>query len=197
MLQRIQTIYLGIYIALSVFLITGSSIIQFDLTFPQAAEPLKIHLNTLHVQVNGQLNLNAEEKEEFSSFISESRFSWDESTQKLAVDESSPLFIVQILLLLFAILTLASYKRLKRQIQFSRALIFLTVLYFIGTLALYSFSNGLLNSYTDELRFQLSDVNKTAGLGFYLVCALVPFAILAYLGIRRDLELIKSVDRIR
>ena len=197
MLQRIQTIYLGIYIALSVFLISGVSIIQFDLTFPQAAEPLQIQLNTLHVQVIGQLNLNPDEKEEFSSFISESRFSWDESTQKIAVEESSPLFIVQILLLLFAILTLGSYKRLNRQIQFSRALIFLTLLYCIGTLALYTFSNGLLISYTDELRFQLSEVNKTAGLGFYLVCCLVPFSILAYLGIRRDLELIKSVDRIR
>jgi hypothetical protein len=94
-------------------------------------------------------------------------------------------------------MTLFGYKNLKRQINLARATFFLTLLYVVGVMLTVYFALDYANPYMDKIPLDNLSVTRKTDLGFYLICSMLPFAYLAQLGIKRDLDLIKSLDRLR
>jgi hypothetical protein len=197
MLQRIQTIYLVIFVVLSVLLLTGVSILHFDGTGDYIQEPILLDISSLKISGSGKLDLPTETVGEFSAKMKELPFDFNAETQTLSYEMSSPLFVVQILLTLFAVMTIFGYKNLKRQLNLARATFFLTLLYVVGVMAMVYFALDYANPYLDQIPLENLIISRQTNLGFYLICAMLPFAYLAQMGVKRDLNLIKSLDRLR
>jgi hypothetical protein len=197
MLQRIQTIYLALFIVLSVVMLTGVSILHYEGTGVHIKEAIELEISSLNISGSGELSLPNENLEQFSSEMKALSFDFNPETQKLYYQASSPFLIVQILLTLFAIMTLFGYKNLKRQINLARATFFLTLLYVVGVMLTVYFALDYANPYMDKIPLDNLSVTRKTDLGFYLICSMLPFAYLAQLGIKRDLDLIKSLDRLR
>jgi len=197
MLQRIQTIYLTIFVVLSVVVLTGVSVLHFDGTGDYIQEPIQLNITALKLAGSGQLALPAESVTQFSNEMKDLPFDFNPETQTLSFETSSPLMIVQILLTLFALMTIFGYKNLKRQMNLARATFFLTLLYVIGVMAMVYFALDYANPYLDQIPLDNLIISRQTNLGFYLICAMLPFAYLAQMGVKRDLNLIKSLDRLR
>jgi hypothetical protein len=197
MLQRIQTIYLTICVVLSVVVLTGVSVLHFDGTGDYIQEPIQLNITALKLSGSGQLALPAESVTQFSNEMKDLPFDFNPETQTLSFETSSPLMIVQILLTLFAMMTIFGYKNLKRQMNLARATFFLTLLYVIGVMAMVYFALDYANPYLDQIPLDNLIISRQTNLGFYLICAMLPFAYLAQMGVKRDLNLIKSLDRLR
>ena len=197
MLQRIQTVYLAIFVALSVVMLTGVSILHFNGTGDYIKEPIQISISSINVSGSGKLNLPPESINEFSAKMKDLPLTFNPETQALSYEISSPLFVVQILLTLFAVMTIFGYKNHKRQLKLARATFFLTLLYVIGVMALVYFALDYANPYLDKMPLDNLIISRQTNLGFYLICAMLPFAYLAQMGVKRDLNLIKSLDRLR
>ena len=197
MLQRIQTIYLALFIVLSVVMLTGVSILHYEGTGVNIKETIELKISSLNISGSGELNLPVENLEQFSSEMKALSFDFNPETQELNYHASSPFLIVQILLTLFAIMTLFGYKNLKRQRNLARATFFLTLLYVVGVMLTVYFALDYANPYMDKIPLDNLSVTRKTDLGFYLICSMLPFAYLAQLGIKRDLDLIKSLDRLR
>lgn len=197
MLQRIQTIYLIIYLVLSGAVLSGVSILNFDASGDYIQESIQLNISSQQISGDGKLTLPAESVSQFSEDMKELPFDFDAETQTLTFEASSPLLIVQILLMLFAVMTIFGYKNLKRQLNLARATFFLTLLYVLGVMAMVYFALDYANPYLDKIPLDNLIISRQTNLGFYLICAMLPFAYLAQMGIKRDLNLIKSLDRLR
>jgi hypothetical protein len=197
MLQRIQTIYLIIYLVLSGVVLSGVSILNFDASGDYIQESIQLNISSQQISGDGKLTLPAESVSQFSEDMKELPFDFDAETQTLTFEASSPLLIVQILLMLFAVMTIFGYKNLKRQLNLARATFFLTLLYVLGVMAMVYFALDYANPYLDKIPLDNLIISRQSNLGFYLICAMLPFAYLAQMGIKRDLNLIKSLDRLR
>lgn len=99
-----------------------------------------------------------------------------------------PMFIGLIAIVLLAFLTLMSYKNLDRQFKLGRMVFFVYFMSFVGMVALASTGEKLLEVKTDE---------REMGVGFLLFVIGFPFSFLANIGIKRDLKIIRSLDRLR
>jgi hypothetical protein len=198
MLQRVQTIYLIIFIFLSGAMITGVSVLEFQATGTYISEIMVLDINCLNIEGSGELNLpDSQSIQEFSKNIANQKITFDTKNQLVEFKENSPLLIVQILLVVFGLLTIFSYKNLKKQLNFARATFFLTLLYVLGVMALVYFSMDIAKPYVNRIPIDDMVVSRHTSLGFYLICLMLPFAYLAQLGIKRDLNLIRSLDRLR
>lgn len=198
MLQRIQTVYLAIFIILSVVMLSGVSILQFQAEGSYVAEPILFKIGSTSIEGYGKLNLTNEAQiQEFSDNMKNLPLSFNAEQQTLSLSKSSPLLVVQILLTLFALMTVFGYKNLKKQLNLARATFFLTLLYVLGVMAMVYFALDYANPYIDVIPLDDLVVKRQTNLGFYLICAMLPFAYLAHMGIKRDLTLIKSLDRLR
>lgn len=197
MLQRIQTIYLSIFVALSAVLLSGISILDFQATGEFVQEPITLTISALNIEGTGKLNLPDGSASQFAQEMKNLPFTFSTENQTFAYNNSSPLLIVQILLTLFAVMTIVGYKNLKRQLRLARATFFLTLLYVVGVMAMVYFALDYVNPYLDEIPLEELKVTRNTHVGFYIICAMLPFAYLAQMGIKRDLNLIKSLDRLR
>jgi hypothetical protein len=198
MLQRVQTIYLLIFIGLSAALFSGINIIEFSSKGAGIDDKISLFLNTSQIYLEGKLNLSPDELNVLASEMKQSTpITIDESTQVLSYNRFSPLMIFQSLLLLLAFVVMFSYKNLKKQLNLARFLFFLTLLYVAIHMFLGYFALNYARPFIEELPLDDLKVSRITHLGFYLVCALLPFAYLAQLGIKRDYSLIKSLDRLR
>jgi hypothetical protein len=197
MLQRIQTIYLIIYLVLSGVVLSGVSILNYDASGDFIQESIQLNISSQQISGDGKLVLPPESVSQFSEDMKELPFDFDAETQTLSFAASSPLLIVQILLMLFAVMTIFGYKNLKRQLNLARATFFLTLLYVLGVMAMVYFALDYANPYLDKIPLDNLIISRQTNLGFYLICAMLPFAYLAQMGIKRDLNLIKSLDRLR
>lgn len=198
MLQRVQTIYLVIFILLSGAMMTGVSVLEFQARGAYIKEIMVLDINCLNIEGSGTLNLpDSQSIQEFSKSSANQKMTFDTQKQLVEFKENSPLLIVQILLALFGLFTIFSYKNLKKQLNFARATFFLTLLYVLGVMALVYFSLDIANPYVHRIPIDDMVVSRHTGLGFYLICMMLPFAYLAQLGIKRDLNLIRSLDRLR
>ena len=103
-----------------------------------------------------------------------------------------PFYSITILLAMLTTVVLLGYKNLKRQLKLGRLLFVLNFMLFGVTIALYY----LLRSSTIP---ESADYTSSAQLafGFYCIVIALAFSFLANIGIRRDVRLIKSIDRIR
>lgn len=150
------------------------------------------HSNVYGVQRDVSIEGDLTEKE--ATFIKQ-------SIEKIEVPEEDlnqiptlyfPFYSIGILLAMLTTLTILSYKKLKRQIKLGRVLFVLNFLGFGTMLALYYLlrneTAGLAESY---------EVTNELGFGFYCIVIATAFSFLANIGIRRDIKLIQSIDRIR
>lgn len=198
MLQRIQTVYLAIFIILSALMLSGISVLQLQAKGTFVEEPIFLKIGSTSIEGYGKLKLTNEvEIQEFADNMKNFPFSFNPEQQKLSLSKPSPLLIFQILITICALMTFFGYKNLKKQLTLSRITFFLTLLYVLVVMAMVYLALDYANPYIDK--FPLDDlvVSQQTNLGFYLICAMLPLAYLAQMGIKRDLNLIKSVDRLR
>lgn len=109
-------------------------------------------------------------------------------TNSLVSNQFFPIFIGIIALILLAFLTLMSYKNVNRQFRLGRMVFFIYFLFLISLFVLSIWGNKLLSEPAET---------REMGLGFLLVVLGFPFSFLANLGIKRDKQLLDSLDRLR
>lgn len=113
---------------------------------------------------------------------------YDIASGDLVSSNSYPFYLSLSGLILLAFLTLMSYKNLKRQLKLARITFYIYLLLVIGLL-IFSAIGGKYIA-TDIIKREL-------GLGYFLFIAGLPFAFLANIGIKRDKNLIDSLNRLR
>lgn len=99
-----------------------------------------------------------------------------------------PVYIGLIALILLSFICLMSYKNLERQFKLGRTIFYLYFLLLITILVLSFFGDSLIDAKTNA---------RELGLGFYLFVAGFPLIFMANTGIKRDKNLLKSLDRLR
>ena len=106
----------------------------------------------------------------------------------LSMNKSIPIFLTVIGLCLFAFMTLMSYKNIKRQLKWSRALFYFYMLMVIVFLIYSSFGKGM---------FFKNNASQELGLGYIFFIAGLPFSFLALIGVKKDKNLLDSLNRLR
>lgn len=99
---------------------------------------------------------------------------------------SYPYFMSTSILILLSILCLLSYKNLKNQIKLIKII---NTIYLMLILLLFLFL--FFAKFSDNSQF------PSLKLGFYLLILGFPFIFLAYLGIKKDKNLLDSLNRLR
>jgi len=134
---------------------------------------------------------------ELFSFVNEkSRFSFSSygiteySTSNGEIIETTtfPFYIGTIALILLCFLTIMSYKSMNRQFKLGRMVFGIYFLMLVSVILLSSFGDYLIDTET---------TSREMGLGFILFVAGFPFTFLANTGIKRDKQLLESLDRLR
>lgn len=159
MIQRIQTLYLLVAIIML-------SIIAFTGDF-------------------FTITTNAEIKHYNSFGIS----SYTLDGKHLINQEYLPLYIIPIVLALFAFVVLMSYKQLNRQFRFSKILWGLYLILVAGVAVWYFIAKN------QEVAGEI--IGGGYDRSFYLLVIGLPFTQLAYAGIRKDKKTIDSLNRLR
>lgn len=99
-----------------------------------------------------------------------------------------PFYLGTISLLLLAFICLMSYKNLARQHKLGRTIFFIYFIMVVGMVLLTYFGDSLIGTET---------TSRELGLGFFLFIAGFPFIFLANVGIKRDKNLLDSLNRLR
>ena len=103
--------------------------------------------------------------------------------------KSSFIFIVlSLVFILSAVLAILNFKKIKKQLQFAKLSIIFS-LFLVVYLVLIKFIGH--NIYGFEISTIKLDV------GFYLILVTIPLSFLAYSGVKRDKNLLDSLDRLR
>lgn len=157
MIQRVQTLYLGIAMILLTIVTIGTELFSMS---------------------NGDIRYT------FSSF-GVTKYAAD---GKVLEQNSMPLFIGFIALILLMFICIMSYKQLARQFKLGRTVFYLYFLFVVGLLVL---------TFTGENFIDGEGFKRELGVGFYLLIAGFPFTFLANTGIKRDKNLLDSLDRLR
>jgi len=190
MIQRVQSLYLILTLAALVVLTLGQDVFESTVVKPDAFA-LKTHANVFGVQKD--IVINGELVRDDEVFIKTALEKVDVPKETVGIPTFYfPFFSITILLSMLTVVVLMSYKNLKRQLKLGRVLFVFNLLSFAVAVMFYyilmSHTSGLEDSYV---------VNNTLGLGFYCIAIATAFSFLANIGIRRDLRLIQSIDRIR
>ena len=157
MIQRVQTLYLGILIILLSIVTIGTPLFSF---------------------------INETSRFTFSTWgITE--YTLD---GKMMGTQTFPMFVGTIALVLLAFICLMSYKNLNRQFKIGRTVF---MMYFLSVVSIV-----LISFYGDSL-IDAKVESRELGMGYYLFIAGFPFSFLANLGIKRDKNLLESLDRLR
>lgn len=158
MIQRVQTLYLGICIVLLSIVTFGSTV------FSYVSETARY------------------------SFSSYGISTYDLDTGNLVDHQHFPFYLGTIALILFAFLCMMAYKDLKRQFKLGRTLFFLYFVMLVSVVLISIFGDSLLSEEVSK---------RELGLGFYLFVMGFPFTFLANTGIKRDKNLLDSLNRLR
>ncbi|SRR5690554_1171769 len=190
MIQRVQSIYLLLTLVALIFLSIGTDVFVTKAQQNDQFEMIS-HGNVYGVQKD--VYVKGELTEKNIELLKQ-------ATGKVDVIETMegvptyyfPFYSITILLSMLTTVVLLGYKNLKRQLKLGRMLFVLNFILFGVTIVLYNLlrSNTLPESNEYIVSAQL-------GLGFYCIVIALAFSFLANIGIRRDLRLIKSIDRIR
>ena len=190
MIQRIQTLYLVFTITSLLIITSGVTIFSFNSTESEEVE-LSVKVNVFGVQADADLseNVSEETQDQLKDFLE-----LEERTMSVrsAPVFSFPFYLILIFMSLLAVATLLTFKKLKTQQRLGRlnfvfnllATVFVVISFYIAK---------------NQSATIIEDVAVTANLGFGFYCFIIAtaFAFLAIIGIKRDLKLIESVDRIR
>ena len=107
---------------------------------------------------------------------------------KIVSTKFFPIFIGLIALVLLCFICLMSYKNLKRQYKLGRTVFYIYFLMLVSMILLATFGSKMIGK---------EDMIREMGLGFFLFVAGFPFTFLANIGIKRDKQLLDSLDRLR
>lgn len=195
MLQRIQTIYLLIAIVALTVATLGVSIFEFSYTTELYGDG-HAKFNSYGIQKESNINYEKLSPIEQNVFAEIHGTDALKSDSKMASSTTIPLYIGSAILIVLCLITLFSFKKLKSQIKFGRLTFFLTFIMLVVTLIFYYVGGNFFYEQLNENNMEAA-TSKTLGIGFYCLIAAVAFLFLANIGIRRDLKLIESVDRIR
>ncbi|MGM0478105.1 MAG: DUF4293 family protein [Bacteroidota bacterium] len=191
MIQRVQNLYLILVFIALIILTIGTDVFVSNVAKPEAFS-LTTHANVYGVQRDLLIEGNISDVS--AEYIKS-------TTEQIAVPEADmkgiptfyfPFFSITILMCILTAATVLSYKKLKRQLRLGRLLFVLNFLGFGTMLVLYY----LLRQETADLGDSYT-VSHQLGFGFYCIVIATAFSFLANIGIRRDIKLIKSIDRIR
>lgn len=108
-----------------------------------------------------------------------------------------PLYLVFITLSLFTLAAVFLYKNRKRQLLVSRLGLILHVLVAAGIYAFYYVGRSFLAESISLPEGQSATVRLGMMPGFYFLVSTIPLLLLAIRGIKRDENLVKSLDRLR
>ncbi len=189
MLQRIQTVYFTIVAVGLIWISFGATIFSFQLEKKQEVD-VNISMNVFGTIADGTIDLKKEdESKNMQQFLK-----LKSQTNRLAASPivSFPFYLISIFLSMLALAVLLSYKKLETQQKLGR-LSFVTLLVglIIVTVIFYA-TRGQLNGMLEGLL-----VKSRLGIGYYLLIVATAFSFLGNLGVKRDLDLLKSIDRIR
>ena len=112
----------------------------------------------------------------------------------LSTDYTWPLVVLTILMTLAPLVTIFLYKKRELQVRLCR-LNMLTNIIFVGLVFIYYESDILSVIFAVENDIYVLDVAYFIGMAFPLVNLVLE--ILAIRGIKKDIELLKSIDRLR
>lgn len=190
MIQRVQTMYLILAIFGVIALTVGADVFTATFTAEEQFEVVG-HGNVFGVQkdifVKGDLtDANLHKLRTAIDTVDIQNEMINVSTYKF------PFYIFSGILLLLGIYTLMNFKNLKKQQGLARAFFVLNLLVFVVSIFLNKslISNILPDAEGVRLVTEL-------GTGFYGICIATAFSFMAILGIRRDLNLLKSINRLR
>jgi hypothetical protein len=190
MIQRVQSLYLLLTLGALIFLSIGTDVFVTEVAQKDQFDIIS-HGNVYGVQKD--LHVHGELTDKNIQLLKE-------ATGKVDIDGDMkgiptfyfPFYSITILLAMLTTVVLLGYKNLHRQIKLGRLLFILNFLLFGTSIVLYSF----LRSSTIPESVDYTTSTHLA-FGFYCIVIALSFSFLANIGIRRDLRLIKSIDRIR
>jgi amino acid transporter len=111
-----------------------------------------------------------------------------DSKEQIIELNSYPYFLVGCALILLLTITFLSYKNLKRQLQVGRLVLFM---YFIFIVLL------LIGSFLGNYLTKEEELTKGLGIGFFSFIVGFAFVFLGNLGVKRDKNLLDSLNRLR
>ena len=107
---------------------------------------------------------------------------------------SFPFYLLFISMAMFSILAFFLFKNRKKQLLIARLNLLLNGLVLISFFVFSLFGKSQLIKKVSEMGANLTDIEFNYGLGYYLLFMAIPFIVLAIRGIRRDENLIKSLE---
>jgi amino acid transporter len=190
MLQRIQTVYLLLVIISLIIITTGTKIIGFQNKGSDHYE-LSLDVNVFGVQADAVFSeeITEEELEKIGGFLKLQKRT--NRVQSLPV-VSFPFYLISIFMLLLAVATLLSYKKLKTQQKLGRITFIVNLISLVFVIIVFYGLRAQMKSAVDPL-----EVGTSLGLSFFCFITATAFSFLANIGIKRDVNLIDSIDRIR
>lgn len=190
MIQRKQNLYLIIVIAALAILTLGSDVFVTTVKKENQFEIIN-HGNVYGVQKDLVIKGRIEPGNKNKLMSATGRTSIKGSIKGIPTFYI-PFYSITIILTVLAAATLFSYKNLKRQFRLMVFLMVFTLLLFVGAnIMSYVLENNSVTHVEGEI------VQSKLGMGFYCICVAGAFSFLAFRGIKRDLKLIKSIERLR
>ncbi|WP_107040275.1 DUF4293 family protein [Brumimicrobium mesophilum] len=190
MIQRVQSLYLLLTLGALIILSVGTDVFVTEVAQKDQFDIIS-HGNVYGVQKD--LHVHGDLTDENITLLKEATGKVDIDGDMIGIPTYYfPFYSITILLSMLTVVVLLGYKNLKRQLKLGRLLFVLNFLLFGASIALYY----LLRSNTIP---ESSDYTASVHLsfGFYCIVIALAFSFLANIGIRRDVRLIKSIDRIR
>ena len=109
--------------------------------------------------------------------------------------QSFPIFIVYIVMAILTAVGIALYKNRSRQLMLCRLNLIFHILIAVGYLTFYYAGKGAVMDRMSDKGF--SDISFGVEIGFFLLVAAIPFILLAIRGIKADMILLQSIERLR
>ena len=190
MIQRIQTVYLLVAIAALITLTLGVDVYSYELSKADSAE-FQFHVNSYGIQIDGSMNekISPEDEKALSNFLKLK----EKTNQVNGLSYTGfPFYSITLFLTMITIATLLTFKKLPTQLRLGRMAFFFNLIILVFTVVFYY----TLRSQFKEM-LENSEMNSYLGIGFFCIIISTAFLFLANIGIKRDLDLIKSIDRIR
>lgn len=190
MIQRVQTLYLIVAIAALITLTLGIEVYSYAIVKEQTTH-LDVYVNSYGIQIDGTIDATAASSDVASLqvFLNTQE---ELSEVKGVAYNKFPFFSITLFLTMLTIATLLTFKKLPTQLRFGRMAFFFSLLATIFTIVFYYV---LKSEFSDVV--ENGEVASYLGLGFFCLIISTAFIFLANIGIKRDLDLIKSIDRIR
>lgn len=190
MIQRIQTVYLLVAIAALVILTLGVDVYSYELRKAENAS-LKMYVNSYGIQIDGELNEHISEADE-KKIASWLKIKGNTTIIKGFSYTAFPFYSITLFLTMITIATLLTFKKLPTQLRLGRMAFIFNLIILVFTVVFYYTLKSQFNEMLEN-----AEVSSYLGVGFFCMIISTAFLFLANIGIKRDLDLIKSIDRIR